>query len=131
VNYDEENQIYFHIVFYGSEGIAFGIPTQVSDLSDEAEVYLIMLFEPYAGTTVKGISIGSAMTSVITAYGDAEVFEEEGMLAYWYSNLGIDFYSFETNSVEEIDIYEPYNKKSIGSHSAMIEKFRKMRSHLN
>jgi PKD repeat protein len=126
-DYLEDYGLYYHMVYYYNEGLIFHFLTETTTIGNNDPVYYIWVLEPYSGATNKGISIGSSMDDVIAAYGDPESEDEDdGYSGYWYSSKGIDFYSYDSGEVDEIDIYEAYETSS--AKSAIIRDFNKKRS---
>ncbi len=98
--------VYSHLVYYVNEGIAFVFYTMDDTLTGDDPVFVIFLVSPYPGRTSSGIAIGSTMDEVIEAYGYPESQQAgNGFSSYWYDSRGIDFYTYETGFVDEIDVY--------------------------
>ncbi len=107
-DYFETYELYSHFVGYYKEGVGFNFASEDTILDDDETAYLIVIALPYEGATDKGIRIGSTMDRVRLKYGVPEqVIENENYYAYWYDSKGIDFYSFEDDMVDRIDIYWP------------------------
>ena len=115
VTFLEEFEVYRHDLYYPAEGLGFLFFSDTTFIPDSALLVFMVIFAPYEGATEQGISINSTMQQVIVKYGQPEnLIEEEDLTGYWYDSKGIDFYSFGTDFVDEIDIYDPadFAKKS-------------------
>ena len=125
--YRADNEIWYHEVYYFTEGIGLIYYSDTSIIRDDYGLAFIFLLNPYPGGTEEGVGIGSAMAKVLQKYGAAEnVIEDGDLLGYWYDSKGIDFYSLGTGEVDEIDIYDPANfsKKSTSLQALSREMIR-------
>ena len=121
-------EIYRHIAYYQNEGVAFVFFNEDSLLHNEDPLFFIYIFPPYAGSTTKGIGIGSTMPRVIEIYGQPESIDEgDGFEGYWYDTQGVDFYSYDSGLVDEIDIYSIAATKSASLKNPLIEYLKKNR----
>ncbi len=121
-------EIYRHIAYYQNDGVAFVFFNEDSLLHNEDPLYFIYIFPPYAGSTTKGIGIGSTMPRVIEIYGQPESIDEgDGFEGYWYDTQGVDFYSYDSGLVDEIDIYSIAATKSASLKKPLIEYLKKNR----
>ena len=121
-------EIYRHIAYYQNEGVAFVFFNEDSLLHNEDSLFFIYIFPPYAGSTTKGIGLGSTMPRVIEIYGQPESIDEgDGFEGYWYDTQGVDFYSYDSGLVDEIDIYSIAATKSASLNKPLIEYLKKNR----
>ena len=120
INYFEDYDVYYHRIYYLEDGIGFGILSADTLLKDDDPMVVIMLFYPYSGTTAKRIAIGSLIDDAISAYGTPNIEQGTNFTGYYYESIGIDFYTFDSDYIEEIQIYQKItsNRKSKlpGSH---------------
>ncbi len=109
-DYTDTYGFYFLQVYFYNEGVAFGFYSNSSSLSATDVVYAIFLVSPYSGSTSKGISIGDDMDIIEDRYGEPESTYNGsyGTYGYYYDSQGVDFYSYASGVVDEIDIYESY-----------------------
>lgn len=130
IEYLSDFDVYYHEVFYYTEGAGFIFYSDTTFIQDTLGLAFIFLLSPYEGATVKQIAIGSSMQKVRERYGEPEnIIEDEGLLGYWYDSKGVDFYSLDGSGVvDEIDIYDPADfasKKGAGVTSVTREILRK------
>ena len=112
-NYLEDLETYFHMAYFFNEGAAFVFLNEDTVLNDEDQLAIIYVVTPYAGGTSEGVGIGSTMDWVEVVYGTPEeVVNDIGNEAYWYDSKGIDFITYNSGSVDEIDIYSISTAKS-------------------
>lgn len=108
LEYFEELELYNHFIGFYEEGVAFNFASEDTIIDDDEQAWLITVVLPYEGATDKGIRMGTTMARVLVKYGEPEsVIEGEDYYAYWYDAKGVDFYSFENDLVDRIDIYYP------------------------
>lgn len=107
--YSSVYELYLHSIYYPADGIVLNFITPSESLSSSDPLLILYIVYPYAGTTSKGIGIGSTIDQALAAYGTPEdTYEESYYTGYAYDTQGIDFYMYEESGfVEEIDIYPP------------------------
>ena len=130
IDYLSDFDVYYHEVFYYTEGAGFIFYSDTTFIQDTLELAFIFLLSPYQGATTKQIAIGSSMQKVVQQYGEPEnLIEEEGLIGYWYDSRGVDFYSLDgSGMVDEIDVYDPADfasKKGVSLTSLTREILRK------
>lgn len=105
---------YYHTVYYNKIGFAvMFINLSEVDLDPTDEAGLIYVYNPYKGYTAKGITFGSSVDQVKTAYGTPGIYNGSDYKVYYYDNIGIEFFASNTsNKVGIIAIYEASSKKS-------------------
>lgn len=97
---------YLRYFLYDDEGLVFYVYGTSTKMLTTDLVFAIAVMSPYDGETDSNIGIGSDMDLVEDAYGTPEdTYESTSYYAYWYDSKGIDFYSYNTGEVDEIDIY--------------------------
>lgn len=131
LEYFEELELYNHFIGYYQEGLGFNFASEDTILDDDEQAWLITVVLPYEGATDKGIHTGSTMGRVRVKYGEPEQeIENEDYYAYWYDSKGVDFYSFEEDLVDRIDIYWPITEtsKSTARETLIYNRIRAQRS---
>lgn len=126
--YYEDLEAYLNSVYYYQEGLVFNFVSTDTIIEDDDDLRLIYIVLPYEGATSRGILVGSTMTHVKTVYGEPESeYEGELRYGYWYDSKGVDFYSYNTLVVDQIDIYNPItaSSKSADNEQALLNEFRK------
>ena len=94
-------------------------------------VYMILVMDPYSGTTERGIGIGSMAFQIEEKYGpDYTVEILEGFPTYWYGNLGIAFILNENDVCFGILIFRPSAAKAALSHPDTMERLQRCVSHI-
>ena len=116
------NGMYLHLLKYNQTGIGFfwesnSVSMYGTDIPDA-----IYAFTPFQGSTEKGITFGSLLTDVATAYGPPEQISSAGSYSY-LTSLGISFWADDTKTkVEEIYIEKPGSTKSSGISFSIREE---------
>lgn len=129
-------EAYFHMAYYYNEGIALVFVNGDTLIGQEDPLRFIYLVAPYAGATTKGVSLGSTMERVVKVYGQPEeVSEGTSTKSYWYDSKGVDFLTYLTGNVDEIDVYPISTAKSASTEWGAVgylmparEKFPTFRS---
>jgi len=106
---------WLHLAKFFETGIGFFIINMSYDYIYLDDVpFAIYAFDPFVGSTQKGITFGSTFAQVTAAYGTPDDINDGD---YWYDvTLGIAFWADDTKSfVLEIFIQEPSGKKSTGN----------------
>lgn len=115
---------YFHMAYFRYEGVAFVFINEDTLINDEDLLRIIYVINPYAGGTVKHIGIGSTMDQVEVVYGQPEdVVNGTESEAYWYDTKGIDFITFNSGLVDEIDIYGIATAKSASTCKSIVNDY--------
>ena len=119
---DGSQGAYFHMAYYVNEGAAFVFINEDTLINDEDQLGIIYLVFPYAGGTNKGIGIGSTMDRVKVVYGEPEdVVNGSSSEAFWYDTKGIDFITYNSDLVDEIDVYGIATAKSAPLYKSMAQ----------
>ncbi len=122
-DYTEDYGYYNHLVYFYNEGIICHFFTETTTLSDDDPVYFIWVVYPFEGATSKGITIGSDFGEVEESYGEYEdIYESDDYYGYWYDSKGVDFYTYNSGEVDEIDIYEAVKSASLAAKNAVLQK---------
>lgn len=130
-SYLSDYDYYYHLVYYYDEGLAFVFYNTATKLGTSDVAYVIIVVAPYTGVTASGIGIGSDMDLVVDAYGSPEdTYEGSGYWGYWYDSIGVDFYSYDTDEVDEIDIYQGSDASSRTQPRPDMELIREKWRHL-
>ena len=88
-SYFEINGQYFHFLLYITKGVFVNLePTGSATLDLNTKIHDIVVSDPYAGKTDKGIGIGSTKTAVQAAYGQPDSVDPLNGDEY---NIGIAF----------------------------------------
>lgn len=102
-SYFENGGVYYHFLLYFTQGVIVNLePTNSETLDLNTKILTIVLTEPYAGKTDKGIGIGSTKTEVIAAYGQPD--SSEPLKGDIY-NIGIAF-EYDSDLVSSITVSE-------------------------
>jgi hypothetical protein len=76
-----------------------------------------------------GIGLGSPVERMVQAYGLPEyTVGNEEIQGYWYDSKGIDFYSYGSGYVDEIQLYSPYVSKSSSRDNLLIKNIIRKRN---
>ena len=111
---------YYHLCRFESDGVSFFFRTVKSTIGDSDQVLVISVFYPFVGFTEKGITLGSKVTEVLSAYGQPD---SEEYSTLYYNTLGIDFgYDDRRNLIEDISVSAPSQTKSLSTSSAEIRE---------
>jgi PKD repeat protein len=102
--------IHEDMVFYNKLGIAFVFLSYSPSVLLTDQTSVISVAYPYAGTSQKGIRIGSPKGNVMYYYGTpARTYTYTDYVFYGYANAGISFYVDISNKVFWMDVYTPSN----------------------
>ena len=132
-SYFEHHELFSHFIGFYQDGVAFNFASEDTILDDDEQAWLITVVLPYEGATDAGIRSGSTMAKVKVKYGEPEQeIEHEEYYAYWYDSKGVDFYSFEEDLVDRIDVYFPITAetKSSDRQVSILNQMRTRRSHM-
>lgn len=111
-----EDDLYFHQAYFQNEGLAFYLYGTTKKLEPTDLIYGISVVSPYTGTTSSGVGVGTSMSYVMDSYGSpVDTFQGTDYWGYLYDDLGADFYSYNTNLVNQIDIY-------LGSNGSRLQQ---------
>jgi len=126
--YDSIGEFYVHVISFETQGVTFVFPGTDSLISQQDSLSYIFVYFPYSGGTSKGIGLGSTMDKVSLAYGQPErIVSDVGITGYWYDSKGVDFYTYNTGVVNEIQIYIPIVAKSSSLTKPFIESMIRKR----
>lgn len=127
--YDSVIDAYIHVVIFETRGVAFVFPSSDTLINGQDSLNFIYIFPPYSGGTAKGIGLGSLLDRMVLAYGLPEyTVGNQEIQGYWYDSKGIDFYSYGTGYVDEIQLYSPYVKKSLSRDNLFIHNMIRKRN---
>jgi len=130
-DYLEDLEAYFHMAYYYTEGVAFVFLNEDTLINNEDSLLFIYLASPYPGGTTKGVGLGSTMDRVETVYGQPEhVAEGLNSESYWYDSQGVDFITYNSELVDEIDIYAISAAKSASSYRSAVKHFFRNRERM-
>lgn len=106
---DSTNGYFYHLVNYYNQGISFYFANNSnSEINASDLTFEIIVAYPFSGFTSKGISIGSSLEQVKTAYGVPGIFNGTNYTVYYYDALGIEFWtSVGSTIITEIAVYPP------------------------
>jgi PKD repeat protein len=121
--YESDYADYRQEVNYYDSGVDFVFYTEDTVIADADIVYQIYVSDPYAGYTAKGITIGSTVTQLETAYGTPGVYDGSTYYCYYYDDLGIEFFTSSSKEViTDISVYGASTSKSGKLKSASVQK---------
>ena len=106
-SFDWTGDLYWNEILCDTLGVKFIVIKDNTNMDNNDVPDIIMAYEPFDGRTAKGITFGSYLTKVSSAYGTPDYVDPD-YGDYYYDVLGIGFYADNTNTrVSSILIYEP------------------------
>jgi PKD repeat protein len=104
--------VHLHLMEFDTAGIGFFLFTDDVDLYWEDVPVAIYAFDPFVGSTDKGITFGSTLVEVEAAYGTPDEITESGSYSY-LGSLGISFWADDATKtyVDVILIEDPSGTK--------------------
>lgn len=113
-SYYSDVQLYYHTVYYDALNFGLLFISEDSLVADSDPLAFLYVFFPFEGGTTKRVGFSSTMKRAKDTYGTPENTDQgNGYTGYWYDSQGIDIYTYGSDYVDEIDLYDPNSLKAV------------------